>query len=365
MNRQSYHSLPHPTSFAGRTKLLEYYNGTTSAKNIEKQLQSSNTYTQMRQAKRPRIYNPSYTSTYGDHIEIDLFQINTLKQFNRGISFYLICIDAFSRYAWARPLKKKTALACQRAFKSIIDEMPFKVTRIVCDDGAEFKGAFKEYLDEEDIEKTLARKHAAYVERLIGTLKGILSKAMKERESVRHYDIFDDVIASYNNRIHRIIQMRPSQAIDPENADRIRYEHAMHWQKREAKFRSREPKFQVGDLVRPQKKRHTWARSFHQVFETQIFRIKEVFNHMPIVMYGIETLDGDRVRQRKYASELQKVENLDNLRIEKIFRNKKRTHPDTGELTVLVKYAELPSSYNDYVPVNSLPNRKRKGRQWN
>lgn len=366
MDFQNYSNLPHPTAFAGRTKLHEYYKGSLSKGQIENALASHNTYTQMRQAKKPRQWNPSYSHDYGDHVEIDLLQINTLKRANNGISFYFICIDAFSRYAWSRPLRHKTASECKKAFASILDEMPFRTQRVVSDDGAEFRGVFADFLREKGIEKTLARRHAAYAERLIGTLKGILSKAMHERQTIVHHDLFDDVVDSYNRRRHRIIRMRPIDALNPDSTDLIRFNHMIHWRKREENFRTRTPKLRIGDLVRPQRKRHTWSRSFHQVFETELYRVRAIYNHLPVVMYGIETLDGTPIRQRKYMAELQRVDALDGMRIQHVYWNKRRKHPETGEDSVLVKYAELPAAYNEYMPVAQLAGRRRAGRRsWN
>ena len=364
MDLDAYKSLPHATAFSGRSSLADYYKAEpgVGAGEIEEALSGSGTYTQMRQAKRPAAYNPTFVHTYGD-LQIDLLQINTLKNYNRGISFYLVVEDCFSRYCWTRPLKKKTAAACRAAFEEILEEIPFRVKRVTSDGGGEFRGTFEQMLKDKGIQKTIARRHAAYVERLIGTIKTILSKAMKENETLVHADIFAGVIESYNGRRHRILKMSPAQALDPRLTDRIRYEHALEWAKREQTFRTRTPKFHVGDLVRPQLPRDTWSRSFHQTFDSEIHRVTAVLVHLPVPMFVLKHLDGRPVKERKYAAELQKVKDLSGLRIEKVFWNKKKKKvgEDGGGETelVLVKYAELPSAFNDYVPVESLSARKR------
>lgn len=359
MDLTNYSTLPHETAFTGKSNLKRYYKDSATQSAIDYALQGHNAYTQMRQAKKPKAYNPSYTHEHGDHVEVDLLELTTLKTRNRGIAYYLIVIDAFSRYVFSRSLKKKTAQACRSAFESILDEIPFSVQRIVCDDGGEFRGTFKALLDSKNIRKTLARTHAPYVERVIQTLKSILSKTMKHNETLQHFNVFESVVEAYNNRRHRIIKMTPAEALDPENAERVRYEHALEWRKREESFQKRRVRFRVGDLVRPQKSRHTWARSFHQVFETEIHRVSAVILHLPIAMYEIETLDGKPVRQRKYASELQKVRIPQDLTIEKVHWSKKRKNSLNNKEQVLVKYAELPESHSEYIDRDLIPDKRR------
>ena len=50
----------------------------------------------------------------------DIIQMDQLAQYNRGYKYILICIDIFSRYAWARPLKFKTSTDVTIAFTDIV-----------------------------------------------------------------------------------------------------------------------------------------------------------------------------------------------------------------------------------------------------
>ena len=63
--------------------------------------------------------------------------------------------------------------------------------------------------------------------------------------------------------------------------------------------------------------------------------------------------------ERKYASELQRVRNLDTFKLEKIYHNTRRVNPDTGEEEVRVKFAELPESFSRFIPTNRIDSYSR------
>ena len=229
-------------------------------------------------------------------MQVDICDLRQLRRYNRGVSYYLIAIDCFSRYAFFRPLKRKTAAEAAKAFKSILEnDVPFPVQRVVHDDGGEWRREFAAVLREKNIQQNWARRHPSYVERLQGTLKSILARFLKEKESLDHASIFAAVVESYNHRWHRIIKCTPAQAIRPENTVAVRYAHAHAWKKREDTFQTRKPKFDIGDLVRVQLRQHTFSRTFHQTYSTEIFRIAQKHVHLPSIMYSVESLDGKKI----------------------------------------------------------------------
>ena len=166
MNLTDYVSPPHATAFSGRSMLDNFYRGRVTSDRIRNDLETSNTYTQMRPPKKP-IWNPTYTHTVGDQLQIDLMDMQQLRQYNRGIGYALICEDAFSRYAFFRLLKRKTAAEVKAAFEDIVDnDLPFRPIRLVHDDGSEWKSVFRRFCAQRGIQQTISRRHPAYVERL-------------------------------------------------------------------------------------------------------------------------------------------------------------------------------------------------------
>ena len=64
---------------------------------------------------------------------IDLADLNNLSRFNNQYRYLLVCVDVYSRYAFVRPLKTKTARNVANKFEDILikeKEIPLKVMRV-------------------------------------------------------------------------------------------------------------------------------------------------------------------------------------------------------------------------------------------
>ena len=68
-----------------------------------------------------------------------------------SLKYILTVIDVFSKYAWAVPIKDKSAASVTKAFEKIINDRIFN--KLWVDDGREFYNAtFKELLDKHKID---------------------------------------------------------------------------------------------------------------------------------------------------------------------------------------------------------------------
>ena len=63
--------------------------------------------------------------------------MQSLKDYNDGYRYLLVCIDVFSKYAWIVPIKSKTGPALVEAFKVILSSRR-KPHKIMTDQGTEF-----------------------------------------------------------------------------------------------------------------------------------------------------------------------------------------------------------------------------------
>lgn len=113
-------------------------------------------------------------------IAVDLADMKALPRFNKGHNYILVCIDAFSRYTKALPLKSKDGKSKVMGMKTLLEEgSAFNgISRICVDRGTEFYNRLLQvYLQSknkkvysvysQDIKSSLA-------ERFIRTLKGRL-----------------------------------------------------------------------------------------------------------------------------------------------------------------------------------------------
>ena len=52
--------------------------------------------------------------------QMDIADMQSMRNFSDGYRYLLVCIDVFSKYAWVVPLKNKTGLSLVDAFKTIL-----------------------------------------------------------------------------------------------------------------------------------------------------------------------------------------------------------------------------------------------------
>ena len=103
--------------------------------------------------------------------------MQAFSSFNKGLKYILTVIDVFSKYAWAVPIKDKSAASVTKAFETKINDRIPKTLWV--DEGKEFYNAvFKKLLDKHKIDmySTLNEGKAVVIERFYRTLKYIMSK---------------------------------------------------------------------------------------------------------------------------------------------------------------------------------------------
>ena len=147
----------------------------------------------------------------GHIYQMDLTDMSVYAKSNFGIKYLLTCIDIDSRYAWARPLKNKTAEGVLEEFKVILeDKIPDSIST---DNGSEFKGLFGQYVYDNNIKHTLNQpgdhNHMGIIESFHKTLRSRISKYMTINNTTRYVDKLDDIIEGYNNTKHSTTKGKP------------------------------------------------------------------------------------------------------------------------------------------------------------
>ena len=102
---------------------------------------------------------------------------------NNKDSRYLLCVTVvFTKYAWVKPLKDKTAKTVLNTFIKIINEFNRKPNNLWVDQGREFYHKFmQEWLDNSDIlmYSTYNEGKSVIAERFIKTLKAQIYKKLQ------------------------------------------------------------------------------------------------------------------------------------------------------------------------------------------
>ena len=63
--------------------------------------------------------------------------MQSLRKYNKGIKYFLCVVDIFSKYIWVVPLKDKTGISINNAFREIISKGR-KPNKMWVDQGREF-----------------------------------------------------------------------------------------------------------------------------------------------------------------------------------------------------------------------------------
>ena len=88
----------------------------------KKELEKKLAYTLHKPRRRRGEFLPVVVFDIDQQWVADLIEVQTLSKQNKGYRYVLVVIDAFSKYAWARPIKKKTGKDVTDAFAKILKE---------------------------------------------------------------------------------------------------------------------------------------------------------------------------------------------------------------------------------------------------
>ena len=105
-------------------------------------------------------------------------------------------------------------------------------------------------------------------ERFIRTLKNRIFKHMATISKNVYFDVLDDIVNKYNNKVHRTIKTKP---IDVTSNSYAEYNKD---------FNKKDPKFKVGDHVRISKYKNTFANKYTPIW-SEVFVVSKIKNIVP------------------------------------------------------------------------------------
>lgn len=324
-------------------------------------------------------------------LEADLLELRDLAEWNRGVKYALVLIDAFTRKVWAAPLKSKDSPTVTAAFKDLVKSDPDNlggggggggddddddddhILYLYTDSGREFTGSpFQSLMKSLGIKHLLGTAeefHCPFVERVIRSLKEKIFQALTSDRSKNWVDLLSKIVATYNNTTHSALgnKLTPNEASDPKNylqtlslvypADEI---VGLKEGKSPPKYN-----YKKGDLVRI-KKRHDSRlpqKGYLPTFTWEIFRIRERANTRPQdrfrgpPAYLLEDLEGEPIENAVfYEAELVRVhsEQLNApTPIQEILKRRRRKDGVGGE-EVLAWFHGQPKSKAKWIPVEQV-----------
>ena len=279
--------------------------------------------------------------------DADLADMQDIKDDNDGVSYLLVVIDLFSRYAWVRPVKSKSAKEVKEAFQDIF-EQGRKPGKLRTDQGKEFNNRIlNHYLNDQGVQyfTTQNEGKANYAERLIKTLKSKIIKYLTHNNTRRYIDKLQDFVQSYNNSVHRSIGMAPSKVTK-------KVAKTLWWKQYKPKNKTNKLKykFRKDDLVRISFLKGTFAREYDQRWTGELFIVIQRYRLQGIPHYKLKDYSGEEIKGSFYNEELQKVNVENTFKVETILKRRTRK----GVKEVLVKWLRWPKKYNSWEPEANL-----------
>lgn len=255
-----------------------------------------------------------------DLYQADLVEMISYSRMNKGYKYMMTVINAFSKFAFAVPLKTKTGKEVAHALEPILAANRMKYLQT--DNGKEYYNRYVQSLLKKYNVKhysTYSEKKASIVERFNRTLKTHMYRAFSEQGHYRWLDILPILVKSYNDTVHRTIGMKPNQVNDSNEhlvLKRIRKNTAPKHVAKKA------PKFKAGDRVRISKHKMTFAKGYMPNWTNEIFTVHQVQSNTIPVTYLLKDHTGEVLKGGFYEHEISKSKVGDVYLVEKILQRK-------------------------------------------
>ena len=354
INDEYFSDLPH--SFGGEYRLIDKF-GKENKKLIQDALGENDIYTRFKQFKKLRYYSPTYVYRKRQLLQADIVFFNKKIQEkdwstdNDGYKYLFTCIDVFTKFAWAFPLKENTCANAIKCFKEIIKDSQERIENVQTDFGSEFKcKELKAYFKKEKINHYFSRtdRKCAVVERFNLSLQSIIYKMLEKGMTLRWIDMVKPAMKVYLSREHRTIGMSPREGEVEKNHELLRQKYLAKYVK--ASLRKKKPKFKVGDTVRIYHGRTKFERGYLEKFTGEHFIIRKVYDNLILPRYELSDWQGQEVKNGIFfENELVKYNPSEYFNSSIIGKKGKGKN-----LKYLVKYQGWPDIYNEWKKPSEL-----------
>ncbi len=286
----------------------------TSRAKVQHWLSSQESYSRLKQVNRKFSRNHIVCYKRNELLQTDLMDVKNLSKSNDHVQYILIVIDCLSRRAFVHPLKDKTGKSVEVGLRYVL--RPLKGVKFLqSDHGTEYYNQHvRSFLEQNNITHYSTHNteiKAALAERFIRTLRSKIAHYMTANQTERYIDVLQQLVVAYNRSTHRSIKMRPLDVKDKRSEQQaFRNLFGVNTKKLQ------KSRLQPGDFVRITKPPSLFLKgSFQGQWTSEIFTIHSVIHqtHQQRPMYTIMDENGEIIKGRFYAQELQRVQLLKNL----------------------------------------------------
>lgn len=316
---------------------------------VKRWLMNQDAYTLHKPARKRFPRNFYFADAIDQTWQMDLIELQTLARFNKGYRFILVCIDVFSRYAWARPIKDKKGSSVRAALKAIFDEGR-QPAQLQSDKGKEFLNREVQSLLKDRKVHFFTTQNpdtkAAIVERFNRTLKQRLFRYFTAKNKNVYHGVLQSVVKSYNRSYHRSIKRAPA-SVTKDNESVVWKTLYGHLIRRRRKRRTNgTSSLRPGDIVRISVEKLPFRKGYLPQWSEELFVVKKRIDRR-VPVYVLEDFNEEEIQGTFYEWEVQKViKDKDSLfKVEKVLRKRKRRSVTEH----FVKWLGWPDKFNSWV----------------
>ena len=354
-----YHDPSQPASFGGIDVLYKFAREHStlgiSRKDVHEFLRGQEVYsTHVKKNKSKAYYQ---LTTLGPHelIDVDTAYFDFNDHGGNSPKKIVVAIDTFSRRLAARSVKDIRSQTMRRVVPELVKELGGS-RYIRHDSGTEFTSAAVQNALKRMKVKSLrsyAPNKSSAAERVIRSIKGRLYKYLQSTGSRDWSKALPSIVASYNNKKHRSLaggKYSPNEVSD-DNAAELWF----YFKKQQLKHSAKPSpyKFALNDSVRVNQTRLAFDKDYLEQNSTVVYFIS--FRYLSggnINRYRLKDEHNKEVGGSFTANQLEKCTITDDTE----YRIEKELHYKDieGVPCVYVKWFQMPSRYNSYVPLANV-----------
>jgi transposase InsO family protein len=308
-----YYNPTDPGAYGGVERLLRRARVNhlhVSREKVEAFLADQKTYSLHKPLRKTFRRNYTYASGIDKQWQADLVDMAKLSKFNKGYRYVLTCIDIFSKYAWAIPLKSKAAGDVVNAFKELFKQAGNRKPKLLqTDKGAEFlakpvqallkRVGIKHFSSQSDFK-------AAIVERFNRTLRMRLSGYQSYHNTKEYLDVLPMLLEAYNASPHRSIGMAPRDVRPKHEIAIWRRLYGGDAMKGSKPSDRRDRDLDIEQKVRVPVEKHHFAKGFAPNWTEESFLVRSTIKQ-PRRVYELEDEMGEPIHGKYYEEEVQPI----------------------------------------------------------
>ena len=305
--KRIYYDINSTGSFGGAKRLFDKVKAidpSINLKQVRDWLKGQETYTNFKSRRIHFHRLPILVDRVDEQWQADLMDMSYWSQYNDQNRYILVVIDVLSRFAFAEPLRDKSARSIIAAFTKVFSSGR-KPEKIQTDQGKEFKNKwFAKFCRDQGIHYFYTTDNTikcALAERFIRTLRARIYRFIYWKHTQRYIDDLKTIIDNYNNSYHRTIKRAPI-SVTLENQQQVVQTIQASIKddpKRKQKYNENQHvKIPLNDSS---------EKEAAQKWTDEVFKISSVKETPQKFVYKLKDLAGEPISSIFYPEELQTV----------------------------------------------------------